>query len=269
MLLFGSFVPALLATECRYTWCLLVFLVPGSVALLWTLHKVESKRAWLRVWAGAFTLLLPLGWALGFLLGGALFTYDAPDQVLGIDIAAPLPTGGTANVPVEEFAFYVTGFAAIAAQYLWGCHVLFPTAAPAQPAMVTPLPYWLPLVWLVVVALLIVLLQGTPKPLYCAFLVATNGPLLAWGWPVMRHHVHRSALLWTLGSTLVVSIIWEAFLALSEGWWGYRSEWLLGLYFGDSLPVEAVAVWLLAPIACSLMVTVLALRAGLWSRPRT
>src|SRR5439155_97084 len=45
---------------------------------------------------------------------------------------------------------------------------------------------------------------------------------------------------------VLVSLLWEATLALRYGWWGYRATAMLGLTIGawSQLPVEAVWVWL-------------------------
>jgi hypothetical protein len=45
---------------------------------------------------------------------------------------------------------------------------------------------------------------------------------------------------------VLVSLLWEATLALPYGWWGYQATAMLGLTIGawSQLPVEAVWVWL-------------------------
>jgi len=45
---------------------------------------------------------------------------------------------------------------------------------------------------------------------------------------------------------VLVSLLWEATLALPYGWWGYRTTAMLGLTIRawSQLPVEAVWVWL-------------------------
>jgi hypothetical protein len=261
-LIFASFVPALLADRYRYTWCLLVFALPGTVALVWALYRTTRARSWFKAWALGLALLLPLGWGLGLLLGGALFTYRAPAQVLGYDVLAPLPTGGTAPVPIEEFGFYLLGFAFICAQYLWGCCIFTPRW-PKGPAHRIALPLWIPAIWVIAAGSLILLLRGPPRPIYALFLFATNAPLLIWGFSVARYHLQWKPLAWTMFSTVALSVVWEPVLALPQGWWGYRSEWLLGWYVSPGLPIEAVMVWFLAPLTSGLVVTVLAMRGGL------
>lgn len=45
---------------------------------------------------------------------------------------------------------------------------------------------------------------------------------------------------------LLISLVWEVTLALPYGWWGYRSEALVGIKVGawHGLPIEGVLVWL-------------------------
>ena len=45
---------------------------------------------------------------------------------------------------------------------------------------------------------------------------------------------------------LLVSLLWEATLALPYGWWNYQHRQMMGLYIGawSELPIEAVTVWL-------------------------
>jgi hypothetical protein len=50
---------------------------------------------------------------------------------------------------------------------------------------------------------------------------------------------------------ILVSLLWEATLAIPYGWWGYRAAAMLGLTIGawSQLPVEAVGVWLAVSFA--------------------
>jgi hypothetical protein len=46
--------------------------------------------------------------------------------------------------------------------------------------------------------------------------------------------------------TLLVSLLWEATLALPYGWWNYQHGAMIGVFIGawSGLPIEAVLVWL-------------------------
>ena len=45
---------------------------------------------------------------------------------------------------------------------------------------------------------------------------------------------------------MLVSLLWEATLAVPYGWWGYQPEQMIGLNIGawSGLPIEAVCVWI-------------------------
>ena len=45
---------------------------------------------------------------------------------------------------------------------------------------------------------------------------------------------------------MLISLLWEATLALPYGWWNYQHREMMGLFIGAwaDLPVEAVFVWI-------------------------
>jgi len=49
----------------------------------------------------------------------------------------------------------------------------------------------------------------------------------------------------TFFAFLLVSLLWEATLAVPYGWWGYKMDAMIGLTVDawSHLPVEAVLVW--------------------------
>ncbi len=58
--------------------------------------------------------------------------------------------------------------------------------------------------------------------------------------------INWRAFSFTFFFIVLVSLLWEATLAIPYGWWGYRAAAMLGLTIGawSQLPVEAVCVWL-------------------------
>jgi len=64
--------------------------------------------------------------------------------------------------------------------------------------------------------------------------------------PTTCRFINWRALSLTLFFVLLVSLLWEAILALPYGWWNYQHRQMMGLFIGawDDLPVEAVIVWL-------------------------
>ena len=49
----------------------------------------------------------------------------------------------------------------------------------------------------------------------------------------------------TMFFMMLVSMLWEATLALPYGWWNYQRETMTGIFIGawSGLPIEAIIVW--------------------------
>ena len=63
--------------------------------------------------------------------------------------------------------------------------------------------------------------------------------------PVARRFIHWRAFSLTIFMVLLISMLWEATLAIPYGWWGYQQREMMGLSIGawTGLPIEAVTVW--------------------------
>jgi len=64
--------------------------------------------------------------------------------------------------------------------------------------------------------------------------------------PTARPFINWRAFSLTLFFVLLVSLLWEATLAVPYEWWGYQTEQMVGLPIGAwaRLPIEAVCVWI-------------------------
>jgi hypothetical protein len=64
--------------------------------------------------------------------------------------------------------------------------------------------------------------------------------------PTARRFINWRAFSLTLFMILLISMFWEATLAVPYGWWGYRQKEMMGLFIGAwaGLPVEAITVWI-------------------------
>jgi len=64
--------------------------------------------------------------------------------------------------------------------------------------------------------------------------------------PTVRRFINWRAFSLTLFMILLISMFWEATLAVPYGWWGYQQREMLGLFIGAwaGLPIEAVSVWI-------------------------
>src|SRR5215469_3751740 len=61
-----------------------------------------------------------------------------------------------------------------------------------------------------------------------------------------KRFINWRALSMTMFFIMLVSMLWEATLALPYGWWNYQHRTMMGVFIGAwcALPIEAVLVWL-------------------------
>lgn len=239
-------------TPYGYTWSLVLFLVPLAAIAVWFLtHREYSfqKKAFWRTLA----LLVPLGAVLDVLFGHRFFTFENEAATLGITFPA---IGGP--LPIEELIFYVTGFMIALLAYIWcdeywlaayntpdyeadagkvgrglqfhagslGIGLALLAAAVAYKKLISETPAGFPWYFLYLTAVAIVPAIG---------LFRTTAAFINW-----------RAFNLTFFLMLLVSLLWEATLALPYGWWGYHEDVMMGIFIGawSRLPLEAVLVWL-------------------------
>ena len=234
-----------------YTVSLLLFIVPILVIGLWLVPQDGvkiSKRAFWRTIA----ILFPLGAALDFFFARSFFTF--PNQDATLRITAPALGGG---VPVEEYAFYFTGFVAVLLIYIWLDEYWFAAYGVRSDARERAQFdrlfrfHWQSLLWAVVLIGAAILYRWAvvPEPGfpgYFTFLVAgALGPsaaLLPSAMPV----INWRALSLTLFILLLNSLLWEVTLAIPYGWWGFQDRAMIGVRIAawSRLPVEEVCIWI-------------------------
>jgi hypothetical protein len=64
--------------------------------------------------------------------------------------------------------------------------------------------------------------------------------------PTARPFINWRAFSLTLFILVLVSLLWEATLAVPYQWWGFRPAQMTGLFIGAwaGLPIEEVGVWI-------------------------
>ena len=74
-----------------------------------------------------------------------------------------------------------------------------------------------------------------------------------------RPFINWRAFSLTLFMILLISLFWEATLAVPYGWWGYQPGEMVGLFIGAwaGLPIEAVLVWISVTYATTIVYEVL------------
>ncbi|MGH9590678.1 MAG: hypothetical protein ACRD25_09790 [Terracidiphilus sp.] len=235
-----------------YSVSLLIFIVPVLIIAFWFLpqdHIRISKRAF-RWTVG---ILFPLGAALDFFFAQFFFSFPNSSATLGI--AAPALGG---PIPVEEYAFYLTGFLAVLLLYIWldgyWLHAYSVPEDDTQRIAFKRLLGFHPTSFLLAIALIAgaIIFRKLAQPDspgfpgYLTFLVLTALlPSIAL-YRAIKQVINWRALSLTLFMMLLTSLLWEATLAIPYGWWSYKPTAMVGIYIRawDSLPIEAIFVWI-------------------------
>jgi hypothetical protein len=248
-------------TPYGYTVSLLLFLVPIAAIGLWLVptEGVEiPKRAFWRTIA----ILGPLGCALDVFFASHFFTFPNKGATLGI--VAPVVGG---SVPIEEYIFYFSGFVAVLLIYLWlNEYWLSAYAVPdykIESRQIRRLLKFHPASLIAGIALIAAavlykkFLSPDPAGFPAYFTVLVLGAMVpsASLFASARRLINWRAFSLTIFMILLISIFWEATLAVPYGWWGYQPHQMMGLFIGAwaGLPVEAVFLWIAVTFATTIV----------------
>jgi len=238
-------------TPYGYSWSLLLFAVPIVVVGWWFLPseglRIPQRAFWRTIW-----ILVPLGFGLDFFFANRFFVYPNAKATLGIGAPA---LGG--SVPIEEYAFYFTGFVAVLLIYVWlDEYWLVAYNVPDYPGEARQIERLLTfhvsslIVGLVLIAAAILYKKHSrfPEGFPGYFTVLVIGGLVpsVSFFPIARRFINWRAFSLTIFMILLISMFWEATLAVPYGWWGYQQKQMMGLFIGAwaGLPIEAVTVWI-------------------------
>jgi hypothetical protein len=235
-----------------YTWSLLLFIVPIVGIGAWFLPS-EGLDIPRRAFWRTIGILAPIGCLLDVVCAQWFFCFPNPEATLGI----PAPALGR-PVPIEEYFFYLTGFITILLLYVWLSEYWLAAytvqdyrgEARALPRLLQFHPTSL-ILGLALIAGAIIYKKGFSSvregwPGYLMVLVAGGLIPAVSFFPATKRFINWRALSLTMFFILLVSMLWEATLALPYGWWNYQHRAMLGIFIGawSRLPVEAVLVWL-------------------------
>jgi hypothetical protein len=239
-------------TPLGYTWSLLLFAVPLLTLAFWFLrhpqYSFQKKSFW-----RTLAVLVPLGVVLDVFFGHDFFTFENPQATLGISFPA---LGGP--LPVEELVFYVTGFMVILLSYIWADEYwLAAYNVPDYKAEAGKIRQalrfhatsaWVGLALLAAAIAYRKWFSADPDgfPWYFTYLTLASLIPAVGLFRTVEPLINWRAFAFTFFWILLVSLLWEATLALPYGWWGYKDEAMIGIFIGawSRLPVEAVLVWL-------------------------
>ena len=234
-----------------YTWSLLLFIVPIATIAGWFLREdleIPQRAFW-----RTMGVLVPIGWLLDVIFARWFFCFPDPKATLGI----PAPALGR-PVPIEEYAFYLTGFLMILLLYIWlseywlAAYTVEDYAGEARSLrrLLQFHPTSLILGGTLILIAIVVKkwFSSVPEGWPGYFIVLVVGGLMPAVslFPATRRFINWRALSLTMFFVLLISLLWEATLALPYGWWNYQHRAMMGIFIGawSKLPIEAVVVWL-------------------------
>ena len=261
-------IPSANPTPHGYSWSLLLFIVPILVIGGWFLPsekvRIPKRAFWLTL-----ALLVPVGFALDFFFANRFFVYPNPGATLGIGAPA---LGGA--IPIEEYFFYFTGFLAVLLMYVWsGEYWLAAYNVPdhrGAARTIRRLFGFHPTSLLIGVALIAAAILYkkflSPYPdgwpgYFIALVVGSTVPSVGL-FNSARRFINWRAFSLTLFMILLISLVWEATLAVPYKWWGYQPRQMMGLFIGAwaGLPIEAVSVWISVTFTTTIVYEVLKIR---------
>jgi len=251
------------STPHGYTLSLLLFIFPIVLIAGWFLPS-EGLHIPQRAFWWTVAILVPLGFLLDFVFAQWFFEYPNVGATLGI----PAPALGR-PVPIEEYIFYLTGFLAVLLLYVWlgefWLALYNVLDYPSEARKVRRLLHFHPTslilaVILIGLAWLVKKHVALPEdqagfPGYFTFLV-TGALLPAVSlFPVARRFINWRAFSLTLFFMLLVSLLWEATLAVPFNWWNFQHRQMMGLFIGawSRLPIEEVFVWIAVTYATAIV----------------
>ena len=235
-----------------YTWSLLLFIFPILAIARWFLpsegREIPQRAFWRTIW-----ILTPFGWALDIFFARWFFCFPNPKATLGIKVFALGPW-----VPIEEYVFYFTGFVLVLLLYVWlseywlAAYTVqdYPGEARRLHRLLGFHPTSLILGVVLIAAAFVFKRYFSPvrEGLPGYFIVLVIGGLIPAVslFPATSRLINWRALSLTMFYVMLVSMMWEATLALPYGWWNYQHEAMMGVFIGawSGLPIEAVFVWL-------------------------
>ena len=246
-----------------YTLSLLLFIVPIIFIAGWFLPS-EGLHVPRRAFGWTLVVLVPLGCLLDFVFARWFFKYPNVGATLGI----PAPALGH-PVPLEEYFFYLTGFLMDLLLYVWLGE--FWLAAynvrdyPGEVRKVRRLLRFHPTSLAIAAALILaawfykkhcaIFEDQAGSPGYFTFLVAgALLPAMSF-FPVAKLFINWRALSLTLFFMVLLSVIWEATLAVPYQWWGFQHRQMIGLFIGawSGLPIEEIFVWIAVTYATAIV----------------
>jgi hypothetical protein len=241
-----------------YTWSLTLFIFPVLVLSVWQSlcreDPIQRKAFWITA-----ALLAGCGVLLDVFFGLTFFSFDNPQATLGINFWGFSPRGGLWRVlPIEELGFYFFGVVAVLLVYIWGDEFWFGAYnaddASRRNTRMRQMISFHPAS--AIFGLIIFAVgwwykkcaphsshEGFPGYFLFLTLVGTIPSILFF--PVANPYINWRAFSLAFLFILLVSLFWEATIAVPYQWWGFQPPQMLGLTINgfSGLPVEEPLLW--------------------------
>lgn len=264
-----------------YTWSLSLSLLPLTVLMLWFRRERTKRPADWRAFRQTAAVVFVVWGTLDILLANTIFHFPNPSATLpwripGLHLD---PLGWKCDIPLEELVFYLSTVLVMVLIYIWSSAVWF---APPDEARYREEGRRIKRAiqfqgWHVQVgyaAALFLAVWAYKKfgwhpynrgfPIYAFFLImGVLAPNLIF-WQTVRTFVNQRALVFTMMTVILVSLLWEVTLGIPYGWWGYRMDAMMGIRIRPwfDLPVEAVFLWVVSGWGNVTLYELLKLRAA-------
>ena len=246
-------------THHGYTWSLSLFIIPVLVLAVWVSFRkqnpVQKKAFWITA-----VLLASGGVFLDVFFGLTFFTFINRDATLGINFWGwSFSDGWQKVIPIEELGFYFFGIVAALLAYVWGdeywCGAYNRDDAPRRGTrfrQIFSFHLGSAIFGIVIFALGWIYKKFGAHPWHEGFpgyflfltIVAITPSILFF--PSANPYINWRAFSLAFLFMLLVSLFWEAAIAVPYQWWGFQPRHMLGLmingFFG--LPVEEPILWL-------------------------
>jgi hypothetical protein len=272
-------------THHGYTWSLSLFIVPVVVLAGWLAgrweNRIQNRAFWITT-----AIVSTGGILLDVFFGLTFFTFPNRDAVLGIDFYGySFASGWQKIIPIEEVGFYIFGTLAVLLVYIWGDEFWFAAYnvddAPRRNTRFRDVISFHPAsaIFAVLVFLLGLLYKkfgphdyhdGFPGYFLFLTLVALTPSVLFF--PVASPFINWRAFSLGFLFMLLVSLFWEATIAVPYQWWGFQPKQMLGLLINGfcGLPVEEPLLWMGITWATVIIYeTISTLLFMDWSRPKS
>lgn len=242
-----------------YTWSLSLFVLPVAVLAGWIWRRRQNPIQERAFWITA-VLIATTGVALDVFFGLTFFTFPNRGATLGVTFwGYSFTYGWQRTIPIEEIGFYAFGIVAVLLVYVWGDEFWF--GAYNVDDLPRPATRFRQVVsfhvgsavfgvglfalgWLYKKFGAHPYQEGFPG--YFLFLTAvTITPSIVF-FPVANPYINWRAFSLAFLFILLVSLFWEATIAVPYQWWGYQPGQMIGLMLNgfSGLPVEASILWL-------------------------